>query len=159
MRACPFQIRAQCYTTLVRPILVRPCMGPSPTKGHQLPRNGPEKVGQIRLPELQPREQRNPDAALSTVGSSRGAKSPSRAMLYKSEHSLVAIPVANYLRVMPATTRGHDMRYLIAYCRTTTIRHSFFPDAARLWNKLPSSSVMAPSTEAYKTSLQGRTLL
>ena len=152
MRACPCQIRAQCYTTLVRQILEYS----SPIWDHHVQKdiNCLKKVGQIR----QPREQCNPDTASNTVVPSRGAKSPSEAV-----HAILTRtqsgrhPVANYHRGMPATTRCHDMRYFIAYWRTTTLRHSFFPDAAWLWNKLPSSSSTAPSPEAYTTSLQGRT--
>ena len=54
-----------------------PQYGTSPTKGHQLPGNDPEMVGQIRLPELQPREQRSPDVVLSTVGPREGREGPS----------------------------------------------------------------------------------
>ena len=59
-------------------------------------------------------------------------------MLYKAAHSLVTIPVTNYLRVTTATTAA-TTRGIVS----PTAVHSFFPDAARLWNKLPCSSVTA----------------
>jgi len=162
MRACPFQIRAQCYTTLVRPILEysSPVWDPHLQKDINCLEMVQRRSARFAYQNFS--RESSVTKMLSYLQWDPLAERRAQAkvcMLYKASNGLVAIPITDYLRVMPATIRGHDMRYFLAYCRTTTLRHSFFPDAARLWNKLPSSSVAAPSIEAFKTSLQGRMLL
>jgi len=162
MRACPCQIRAQCYTTLVRPILEysSPVWDPHLQKDINCLEMVQRRSARFAYQNFS--RESSVTKMLSYLQWDPLAERRAQAkvcMLYKASNGLVAIPITDYLRVMPATIRGHDMRYFLAYCRTTTLRHSFFPDAARLWNKLPSSSVAAPSIEAFKTSLQGRMLL
>ena len=76
-------------------------------------------------------------------------------MLYRVVNQLVAIPVEQYLRPSATYTRGHDQKFFMGYCRTNTMKFSF-PDAARRWNQLPSSSTVAPSLEAFRRSLEPR---
>ena len=60
-------------------------------------------------------------------------------------HGFVALPIS--LQQTVSTTTRTQATFFIPYCRTATLRHSFFPDTARLWNNLPMEVVTAPSLE------------
>ena len=57
-------------------------------------------------------------------------------ILYRAIHGLVALPIS--LQQTVSTTTRTQSTIFIPYCRTATIRHSFLPDTARLWNNLPT---------------------
>ena len=80
-------------------------------------------------------------------------------ILYRIANQLVAIPIDMYLHPAATNIRGHNDRFFVPYSRTKIMQYSFFPDTARLWNQLPSDSTTAPSLEAFRGSLQGRSLL
>jgi len=72
-------------------------------------------------------------------------------MMYKIINNLVAIDSSPFLHVQKTSTRGHGMRYTQPYCRTQTLRKSFFPTAIYIWNQLPATLVAKPTLEAFKT--------
>jgi len=73
------------------------------------------------------------------------------AMMYKIINNLVAIDPSPFLHLQNTATRGHFMRFLQPYCRTQTLRVSFFPTAIYIWNQLPATLVVTPTLEAFKT--------
>ena len=57
-------------------------------------------------------------------------------MMYRNINGLIAIPPLE-LHTTISVARGHIARFLVSYARTSTYRHSFFPDSIRIWNSLP----------------------
>ena len=65
-------------------------------------------------------------------------------------NGLVAIPPLE-LHTTSSVARGHIARFLVPYARTSTYRHSFFPDSIRIWpNSLPQPLVDSTSLNAFK---------
>ena len=156
------KIRAQCYTTLVRPIME-----------YSSPVWDPHLQKDINCLEMvQRRSARFVYQDFSRYSSVshmlqaleweplvlRRAQSRVR-MLYKAANGLIAIPIDTYLRSLTSTTRGSELKYFIPFIRFVTMKHSFFPATARLWNGLPPTVTTAPSIETFKNSLQGHPLL
>ncbi|CAG2241231.1 unnamed protein product [Mytilus edulis] len=54
------------------------------------------------------------------------------------------------LHTTSSVARGHTTRFLVPYARTSTYRHSFFPDSIRIWNSLPQPLVDSTSLDAFK---------
>jgi len=65
-------------------------------------------------------------------------------MMYRIVNCLVAIPLLE-LHTTLSVARGHIARSLVPYTRTSTYRHSFFPDSRRIWNSLPQPLVDSTS--------------
>ena len=73
-------------------------------------------------------------------------------MMYRITHSLIAIPSTIYFQPLGATTRGHELKFLVPYCRINVIRDSF-PSTIRLWNQLPENLVNTSSLDSFKGGL------
>ena len=162
MRSCPRNVRAKCYTTLVRPILEysSPVWDPHLQKDTDCLEKVQRRCARFAFQEFS--RESSMSSMMHTLQWESLAERRAKAkvtMLYRIANNLVALPLNQYLKPSATNTRGHDYRLFIPYCRTNTLRHSFFPDAARLWNKLPTVSTVAPSLEAFRASLQGRKLL
>ena len=75
-------------------------------------------------------------------------------MMYRIVYDLVDIPPAPYLQQTSLySTRGHSIRFLVPYTRTSVYRNSYFPQAIRLWNSLPGSLVVADSLDSFKAQM------
>ncbi|KAH3791311.1 hypothetical protein DPMN_144794 [Dreissena polymorpha] len=66
-------------------------------------------------------------------------------MMYQIINNLIDIPSDPYIRPAMSSTRGSSIRYIVPFCRTGYLRHSFFPSATILRNQLPNHLVTAPS--------------
>ena len=53
-------------------------------------------------------------------------------MMFHIVHAMVAIPAFLQLHLLVASTRGHQYKYRIPYCRTNTYKGSLFPSSIRL---------------------------
>ena len=66
-------------------------------------------------------------------------------------HDSVLGPLMLELNTTASVARGHIARFLVPYVRTSTYRHSFFPDSIRIWpNSLPQPLVDSTSLNAFK---------
>ena len=74
-------------------------------------------------------------------------------MMYRIVNHLVAIPTSCLIPTA-ATLRGHNQRFLVPFARTQLYQYSFFPDAIRLWNSLPPTTVACNSIDTFKCELQ-----
>ena len=156
--SCPAKIKAQCYTTLVRPIMEYACVVWDP-------------VAQRNIYALEMVQRR---AARFTLGDYRTTSSVTNMlqelnwntleerrkkakviMLYRIVHQTVAIPSQPYLipRGASSSTRGHDQRFQVPYSRLQCHQQSFIPSTIRLWNNIPSAAVEASTIDAFKGSL------
>jgi len=70
-------------------------------------------------------------------------------MLYRISNVLVAIPAADYLKLVPVCTRGFEMRYMQIQCNINTYSQSFLPHAISLWNSL-AVDVCELSPDSFK---------
>ena len=71
-------------------------------------------------------------------------------LVYKIVNGLVAIPVAPYIQQQTSSTRGHDLKFQIAYTTVNTYKYGFFPATGMSWYTLPYSAVAAPSLECFQ---------
>ena len=72
-------------------------------------------------------------------------------MMYRIVNNLIDIPAEKYLTQTGTSTRGHESRFLVPYCSLVAYKSSFFPSTIRLWNALPVSMVTTPTLEAFKS--------
>jgi len=59
--------------------------------------------------------------------------------MYKIINSLAAIDSSPFLHLQNTCIRGHGMMYIKPYCRSQTLRESFFTTAIYIWNQLPAT--------------------
>ena len=73
-------------------------------------------------------------------------------MLQKIRTGLVAIPPT---KLTPATrqTRGHNLKFLQIPTRTNYHKCSFYPNAIKLWNSLPSKLVQMDNIDEFKDAI------
>ena len=69
-----------------------------------------------------------------------------------------ATKISDHLTPSQTAVRGNTQKFLVPFRRTNVGKYSFFPDAARLWNLLPTSVVESPTLEAFKTGLSNTKL-
>jgi hypothetical protein len=79
-------------------------------------------------------------------------------MMYRVRHGLVDITLDDHLTCLSTRTRGNSDKFRVPYSRTLSAKHSFVPDVARIWNRLPEDAVSAPSLDSFKSRLSGLTI-
>ena len=149
-------VKAQCCTTLVRPIVEYastiwdPHTTESISKLERIQRRCARTVFGIwdrdtcvtqLLEELKWNE----------LGQRR--KQTKLIMFYKILHGYVEVCTPNYLLQNQSRTRGHDKRFLVPQGNSEVFNNSFFPSAIRLWNKLAQETIAAESVSAFKTAI------
>ena len=80
-------------------------------------------------------------------------------MMYHIVYNFVDIPAEHHLNRTSLRTKGHSLRFLVPHTRTTVYRTSFFPQAIRLWYKLPGSVVEVDTLDSFKAQLFRATLI
>jgi hypothetical protein len=154
---CPQDIKAQCYKSLVRPIVeyASDAWDPHTTKNI--------------LAALEAVQRR---AAMFVTGDYKTTSSTSNmikelgweplqqrrkhtrtVMMYRIIYGLLDITATTYLHPSSLSTRGHTLRYMVPYCRTDVYRQSFFPAGIRYWNSLPEHVATAQTLETFKSGL------
>ena len=73
-------------------------------------------------------------------------------MFYKIVNNLVAVPAPTVRQ--PIVIRGYSHRYLVPFARTIVYQHSFYPDAIRLWNSIPPSTVLCDNADSFSQQVQ-----
>ena len=74
-------------------------------------------------------------------------------MLFKIMHNLVQLPLPNHINYNSTTTRGHDYKLSIPFCRINIYKHSFFPSTIPKWNRLPARIVTAETIDSFTNLL------
>ena len=153
---CPQEVKAQCYKTLVRPILEYATAAWDPytnTCIQQL------KVVQCRAARFVKGDYKTTSSTSQMLQDLGWAVLEQRrqnaklVMIYHITYGLVDIPASSFLHPLATSTRGHALRYFIPYCRTDTYLHSFFPSGIRLWNQLPEHIAISEILEYFKRGL------
>ena len=67
-----------------------------------------------------------------------------------SINNLVEIDTGNSLIKNNLPTQGHSNRFKQLFTRVNSIKHSFYPDAIKLWNKLPDTIINCTTLQNFK---------
>ncbi|KAK3101818.1 hypothetical protein FSP39_006589, partial [Pinctada imbricata] len=132
---CPTPIKAQCYSTLVRPTIEYASCVWSPAKRETI--NKLERV-QRRAARFATGDYQRTSSVTAMLQQLQWQPLQVRretsqvVMLYRIVYNLVDIPADSYLQKTALRTRGHTLRYLVPHTRTTVHKISFFPQAIRL---------------------------
>jgi hypothetical protein len=143
---CPTTIKAQCYTTLVRPTLAYASSIWSASKKDSI--NKVEAV-QRRAAMFATGDYQRTSSVTAMLQQLQWQSLQSRrayaqtVMLYCIVYNLVDIPAEHHINRTSLRTRGHSLRFLVPHTRTTVYRTSFFPQTIRLWNQLHESVMEA----------------
>ena len=155
IRSYPRNIKAQCFTTFVRPVLEYASAAWAPH----------HKSDVDKLEAVQRRAARfvmwdyhrtssvaNMLCQLNCPTLEHRRKVSKLVMLYKIHHRTVDVPPSHL--IPPNTrTRGQNMRFVIPTASILVYQHAFFPSTIGMWNALPASLVAVPFFEAFKGGL------
>ena len=139
MSRCPTTIKAQCYTTLLRPTREYASSISSPSKKYSI--NKVEAV-QRRAARFATGDYQRTSSVTDMLQQLHCQTLQSRrvyaqtVIMYRIMYNLVDIPAEHHLNRTSLRTRGHSLRFLVPHTRTTVYRTSFFPQAICLWNQL-----------------------
>ena len=78
-----------------------------------------------------------------------------RAKLRQDLVHVVDIPLDQHFTELTTRTRGNSEKFRVPYSRTLSAKHSFFPDATRIWNNIPDDATRAESLDTFKSRLAG----
>jgi len=154
--SCPQDIKAQCYKTLVRPILEYASSAWDP---HTTTNTAKLEAVQRRAARFVMGDYRTTSSTsemIATLGwpTLQQRRADSRCILmYRIIHGQVDIPSSTYLHPSTATFHQHGQHYLLPYCRTDVHRCSFFPAGIRLWNQLPQPIASSTTLDGFKAGL------
>jgi len=153
-------VRAQCYTTLVRPLLEYSSAVWDPHTQRNID----------KLEAVQRRAARfivNDYSTYSSVTDMlnrlglptlRERRAQARVVVfYKVINNRLLVPYDHLTPHQSRSRKGHNKRYLLPHTRLTVYQRSFFPDAIRLWNDLPSD-VVNLELDAFKMKVQSLAL-
>ena len=154
---CAGEIKTQCYTTLVRPVIEYAATAWDPDTARNIQQLEAVQRRAARFFTGDYKTTSSTSQMITNLGWSSLQQRRIEArlvMMYRITHDLVDIPAAQYLH--PATfiqIRGPRYRYMLPFCRTDMYRHSFFPAGIRLWNQLPEHVDTAQTMECFKADL------
>ena len=153
---CPTHAKSLSYTTFVRPILDYACIIWSP---HYQSHIHTIEMVQRRAARFVMSKYSNYDSVsqmLDTLGwnTLQDRRNKFRAvMVFKIIHNLVDIQPHNYLIPNQLLTRGHYHRFQQLPTYIDSYKYSFYPDAIKIWNRLPEHIVEAPTLQLFKENL------
>ena len=161
-KRCPPKVRADAYTTYVRPNLEYAASVWAPHTKTNI--NKLESV-QRRAARHVTKDYRRTSNVTNMLKKlqwetlqERRAKSRT-VVFYKIVHGLIDITMPSYITTPTGTTRGHNMKYRVPAVRINAFKYSFFPQAVNLWNSLPTDTVNAGSLDYFKARLSASTLI
>jgi len=153
LRQCPLSVKERCYLSLVRPILEYACVVWSPYT----------QINIDKLEKVQRRAARfvcNDFSMYSSVTNMLNRMhwttlETRRAnlrliMMFKIVNNLVEINAGTSLIRNNLPTRGHSNRFNQPFTRVNSFKYSFYPDAIKLWNKLPDDIINCGSLQRFK---------
>ena len=73
--------------------------------------------------------------------------------LFKMIHGLVDIDISQFFAFSVSTTRGHNFKIDVQYCRLNCRKYFFINRTVPIWNSLPSSVVDADSVAIFRKTL------
>ena len=158
IRSCPRKIKAQCFTTFVRPVLEYASAAWAPH--HKSDMDKLEAV-QRRAARFVMRDYHRTTSVTIHALSAQLAyictlehrgKVFKLVIMYKIHHRTVDVS-PSHLIPSNTCTRGHNLRFVIPTASILVYQHAFFPSTIRMWNALPAPLVAVPSFEAFRVGL------
>ena len=153
---CPKDTKAQCYTSLVRPIIeyASSAWDPHTSRNIQQLEAVQRRAARFVMGDYKTTSSTSRMISLLGWNSLQQRRGSSRlVMMYRITHDLVDIEADKFLQPSTLSVRGHSMRFQLPFCRTDVFRHSFFPAGIRLWNQLPERVVAAQTLDTFKAGL------
>ena len=56
---------------------------------------------------------------------------------------------------LDVTIEDNNQRFLLPFCRTESLRSSFFYSSTRLWNSLPQDIINSTSPQSFRNNVEG----
>ena len=157
LRRCPKTVKANCYKSLIKPILEYACVIWAPHTQKDI----------ISIESVQRRAARfvfNDYSYNSSVTEMlqrlnwpnlSSCRDRLKAItIFKIIHNLIDIPLTH---LTPVTStyhlRGHSMKFQKPAARIDSYLHSFFPSAIKIWNALPDDVITSTNLNQFKTKL------
>ena len=157
----PQPIKKQCYTTLLRPILEYTSAVWDPHCQSDIQKLERTQRRYARFTCGDYSQESSVTEMLQTLGwdtlAERRAKSRA-VMTYCIRYDLVDIPLDQHFTQLTTRNRGNSEKFRVPYSRTLSAKHSFFPDATRIWNNIPDDATRAESLDTFKSRLAGLTI-
>ena len=164
IHACPKTVKANAYTTLVRPVVEYASAVWDPYTKNQISQleSVQRRAARFVYNNFQNRDPGAVTAMLSDLGwetlEQRRAKIRA-VMMYKIVYNLVDIPAENLLIPADSRTRSSsNTGYKVIYTRSDLYKYSFFPRTILTWNLLPLGLRQSTSVEQFRASLGSSTL-
>ena len=159
LQKCPPHIKAQCYNSLVRPILEYGCCAWDPHLVTQIDKL--EKINKRAARFVtgnHTREHGNTRKNMKSLGwqplQERRAKLKVT-MLFKIKEDLIEI---NKEDLIPSFSPRHPLNFFYPQSSKDCHLFSFFPSAIRLWNTIPDSIKAADSLSGFKSAIENYTI-
>ena len=152
---CPRKTKELCYITLVRPIVECSSIIWDPLTSSNIRKL---EMVQRRYARFVFGDYRTTSSVTEMVNQLQWTTLQERraqakaVMMFRIVNNFVDVP-HTYLTPTVAL-RGHSMKYLVPFTRTSVYRQSFFPDGIRIWNSLPQELVNCTSTTSFKVGVQ-----
>ncbi|KAK3094514.1 hypothetical protein FSP39_002723, partial [Pinctada imbricata] len=159
LRSCPQQVKAQAYTTLVRPVLeyASTVWDPYQTQQIQQLENVQRQAARFATGNYYSRDPGCVTSMLHQLDWEPLAHRRARnrvIMLYKITHHIVEVPVHHLIHLSNTRTRGssaNNIRHIST--RVDVYKYSFLPATIRLWNNIPPSVRGSPSLNTFRSVL------
>ena len=155
MGNCPYDVKAACYTTLVRPQLEYGSTVWDPHTSKNIKALEMVQRRSARFICNDYRKGNSPSEMMSRLGWETLAERRRKAkaiMMFKINNSLIDIP-----RTLFKPTTSHGCRsnacFEVPFCRTNSFMNSFVPSAIRIWNGLAPHIRSEKSIESLKREL------
>ena len=144
---CPGHVRADAYTTYVRPLLEYA----SPVWDPHTHHNINQLEGVQRLAARSVYKYYEHTSSVTAMLHKLGWETLQERRAYKIVHELVAVPSQPYFVPLPVgdATRGHALRFFVPHTRINAYKFSFFPATIIIWNALPATFVSAQSPNIF----------
>jgi hypothetical protein len=155
LASCPQDVKAQCYQTLVRPILEYASTAWDPHTSTNINQLEAVQRRAARFVKGDYRTTSSTSQMISDLGwptLQERRVNAKLVMVYRIVHHLIDIP-PTFFRPTNLNTRGHQLKYLVPFCRIAIYQHSFFPSGIRLWNSLPEHLATATTLEGFREGL------
>ena len=154
IRSCPLSTRVLCYKAFVLPVLEYAAVIWDPYTQKNIRK---VEMVQRRFARFAMKDFRRTSSVTDMLTQLQWTSLEERraqqkvCMVYSIVHNLIDIPPNTYfIQTTGPSTRGNPDKFQIPYARNQVYQKSFFPDATRLWNALPSEIVGSTSLDIFK---------
>ena len=154
---CTEEIKSSAYTTLIRPLLeYSSSVWESSNQSNNIKLDRVQRQAARFCKRNYVREEGTVTKLLSDLKwqpLSVRRKQKKTTMLFKIQHKLVDISLAEHLVYQTKETRGHNKKFRQIRYKTNRYGDTFFPSTIPIWNQLPAAAVNAVTPQAFKNQV------